>query len=446
MRAPDRGGTVLAVSYYFPPLGGMGSVRAARFAERLPRHGWQPIVVTPREGMYHRPEEGWQSPGGIEVVRTASLELSRVARGAYRAAMRGEAPQSAHVEPLHAGRVGGWLRQLLREFAYVPDAQIGWLPFALRASAQVVERHRPRVVYTSSVPYTSHLVGRALKRRYGIPWVAEFRDLWTGSQAGGAGTWIRRAVDARLEDELVREATAVVVTTAESASGLVEAVPALDPAKVNVIPNAYDASAHPPRRSPGPDRPFTLVSAGTLIAGLQDPAPLLAAAHAVDRDRPGSIRITVLGPPGVWESALARVGAPPHLLDLRGVIAPGAVPEALSLASCVLILVPGQAFDRVLLGKTMEWLGSGVPALAVVSPDGAMGRLLARAGGNLLVPRNDPDLLADALVTLLDEHRAGRLHSWGPDPAVAAEFEVDGVTARLAAVLERSAGEGGAGA
>lgn len=433
----------MAVSYYFPPLGGMGSVRAARFAERLPRHGWRPIVVTPREGMYHRPEGEWYPPEGIEVVRTASLELSRAARGAYRAAALGESPGTADAEPLYAGRMGGWMRRFLREFVYVPDAQIGWLPFALRASAQVVERERPRVVYTTSVPYTSHLVGFALKRRYGIPWVAEFRDLWTGSQLGSAGTWIRRAVDARLEAAVVREANRVVVTTPESASGLLEAVPGLEPRKVDVIPNVYDGSAYPPRRSPGPQQPLTLIHAGTLHPGIQDPAPLLMAVASMEAAHPGAVRLVVLGPTGVWDEALNRVERARPAVELKGVLEPPAVPGALVASSCVVVLAPGAAFSRVLLGKVPEWLGSGLPALAVVSPGGVMERLFRRSGGNLLIPDNDAGLLSDALRHLLEEHRAGRLQGWGPSPEVAQEFELDAVTSRLAGVLDRAAGPRG---
>lgn len=37
---------VLFISYYFPSLGGMGSIRLARFARYLPEFGWQPRVLT----------------------------------------------------------------------------------------------------------------------------------------------------------------------------------------------------------------------------------------------------------------------------------------------------------------------------------------------------------------------------------------------------------------
>jgi len=69
---------VLIVAYYFPPLGGMGSIRVTGFATHLPAYGWEPVVLAPRTGAYHRdpelrfPEE--------RVVRTRSFELSRAAK------------------------------------------------------------------------------------------------------------------------------------------------------------------------------------------------------------------------------------------------------------------------------------------------------------------------------------------------------------------------------
>lgn len=45
MKAPPR--RVLMVAYYFPPLGGIGSIRAMKFARYLPEWGWNPTILAP---------------------------------------------------------------------------------------------------------------------------------------------------------------------------------------------------------------------------------------------------------------------------------------------------------------------------------------------------------------------------------------------------------------
>ncbi|MBZ0153624.1 MAG: hypothetical protein K8J09_19030, partial [Planctomycetes bacterium] len=41
----------LIVAYYFPPKGGAGTQRFAKFAKFLPAHGVEPVVLTVDEGL-----------------------------------------------------------------------------------------------------------------------------------------------------------------------------------------------------------------------------------------------------------------------------------------------------------------------------------------------------------------------------------------------------------
>src|SRR5207237_811435 len=53
-----------------------------------------------------------------------------------------------------------------------------WVPAALEACRGAVATERPDALLTSSPPHTIHLVGRLLKARYGLPWIADYRDPW----------------------------------------------------------------------------------------------------------------------------------------------------------------------------------------------------------------------------------------------------------------------------
>src|SRR4051794_27625027 len=69
---------VLIVAYYFPPLGGAGSLRVSALATHLAEYGWESTVLAPRDGAYYRdpqicfPER--------QVIRTPSIELSRTGK------------------------------------------------------------------------------------------------------------------------------------------------------------------------------------------------------------------------------------------------------------------------------------------------------------------------------------------------------------------------------
>src|SRR3954468_9547286 len=73
---------VLIVAYYFPPLGGAGSLRISGFAGHLPEYGWEPTVLAPRDGAYYRdPQISFPER---RVIRTPSIELSRAGKRTLR--------------------------------------------------------------------------------------------------------------------------------------------------------------------------------------------------------------------------------------------------------------------------------------------------------------------------------------------------------------------------
>src|SRR5690242_7697461 len=194
---------VLMISYYFPPLGGIGSVRALKFAKYLPEFGWDPVIIAPRHGTYYR--DPTLEFDESKVVRTTSLEISRTAR-------RVIGSGGDENRPARIGPVFGRLRSLTHRWIYRPDAQIGWYPFALASARRVLRDRRCHVIFSSSFPITAHLVASRLHREYRLPWVAEFRDLWTDLARYDSPR--RQRLDRAAEQRLLRAAT-VAVTVSE---------------------------------------------------------------------------------------------------------------------------------------------------------------------------------------------------------------------------------------
>src|SRR3954447_12979096 len=69
---------LLIVAYYFPPIGGIGSIRLVRFAEHLPEFGWDVTVLAPK-ATPHAADSRLRYPEK-HVVRSRSFELSRLKR------------------------------------------------------------------------------------------------------------------------------------------------------------------------------------------------------------------------------------------------------------------------------------------------------------------------------------------------------------------------------
>ena len=74
-------GRVVILAYYFPPLAGIASERAFSLSHHLRDLGWDVVVVTARDGFYHRSPEAAEA--SVEVVKARSIEISRLVRQAY---------------------------------------------------------------------------------------------------------------------------------------------------------------------------------------------------------------------------------------------------------------------------------------------------------------------------------------------------------------------------
>ena len=154
---------VLLVTMYFPPAGGGGVQRPLKFATHLPSLGIETHVLAPDDPKWIHRDDELQPP-----------TLAWVHRARY-LGPKGRKP----AEELHGTqgleRVGVHARLAGRRLL-VPDENVSWNLTAIPTAIRIVKREGIDVVITTSPPSSVHLVGAAVKRATGIPWVADLRD------------------------------------------------------------------------------------------------------------------------------------------------------------------------------------------------------------------------------------------------------------------------------
>lgn len=382
---------VLMICYYFPPLGGIGSLRALKFAEYLPEFGWEPTVLTPRDGAYHR-DATLQFPE-TSVVRTPTLELSRV--GKQMMSLPGGDTQSVPIE-------GGLLRLrgFVRRWLYWPDAQIGWYPFAVHCGRRQLREKRFDAIFSSSFPITAHAVARTLSRNGGVPWLAEFRDLWTDLASYDSA--LRRKRDQAVERAILREATAVVTVSSDWARILRDR----GARDVSVVTNGFDPIDLEMAVTPDPP---VITYAGTYYPEKQDlRAALLALSDLRSSGALAAFRVRFVG---TSSRELRAVCERAGLSDVVEWIGPVPHHEALHLmASSSVLLLAGPSRSSAehpalrgnIAGKVFEYLGAQRPILYIGARDAEVAELLAGFPGVALVDPGDKTAAAEALPSLLN--------------------------------------------
>jgi glycosyltransferase involved in cell wall biosynthesis len=439
---------VLFVAFFFPPLGGGGVQRSLKFVRYLPTCGWQPRVLA-AESDYWMLDEALlaEVPPGTPVLRVAFGGHRLIAMGG-----RGGTRSRAATR---------FLRGLSR-FFLVPDAYVGWSRRAAQVAEGEIARHPCALLFTTSSPDSAHLLGRRVKRATGLPWVADFRDPWTGRLAYAPPTPLHHRVHLALEGSCLREADAVVVTTPETRDDFLSRHRGLDPAKFRVIANGFDeedftaASAEPAAGACAwiPADGFPVLHAGQLnldrplgpfLAGLRlyreralgrsSVAAPGNAARGGEGSAHGDAREAMaflLGP--CYDSHRAEVKAA-GLADVVRFLPGRTHRDAVTaMLSARVLLLLEQDSDRgrlVLPGKAFEYLRAGRPILAVVPRDGAAARFVRETGAGIAVDPSSPAEIAEGLARLLDGV-AGSC----PTAASAARYERRALTAELARIFD----------
>ena len=380
---------VLIVSFYFPPANTAGALRVGKFAKYLPEFGWEPVVLTANE-VDGIPQTMPLETDRAKIVRTpyfvVSSTLWRILVSRFAG---GPPPRDGSVDtPLMEERRRK-LGAIVRPVATLPLVDdlffgpLGWWRPAVKAGLNLIEREEIEAIFSSCNPFVCHHIAAYLHRKTGVPWVAEFRDLWTFNHADRKIQPLQ-FFKGRIERATLRRC-AGIATACEGDAKLMAQFHRKD---VQVILNGFDDQDYRCEVAPSPK--FRITYSGTLYVGRQDLTPLLEATAQLRREEriaPDDFEICFFGRdlPRILDPVVRR-----HQLgDL--VKTHDVIPYRESIRkqreSSVLFTLEGD-FDRrteMYGAKVLEYLGAGRPILALATEGGAMDRLLQECGCGVAV-------------------------------------------------------------
>jgi glycosyltransferase involved in cell wall biosynthesis len=401
---------ILILSWYFPPAGGMGSLRVGKLAKHLLAAGHDVRVICGNA----EPETGslpMEVPGN-RVTTTSWYNINAFPRYVQnlRKKLKGDAPASAAGAPASAeapfvGGGGGLLRKLghLYQYAFnIPDSRIGWTPHALRAAGRVLTGWKPDLIYASAPPHTVFVVAERLSRRLGVPWIAEYRDRWSEDPYDDPPlpSW-RGRIDRWLEDRLLRNAAGIVTVSEPWAVDY----RARWGKRVCVAYNGYDAADFAALGAPAPSRgaELDIVYTGILYPNRRDPSPLLAALASMGAEAE-SIRVHFYGAdPALLHPSIERYGVG-RLVQVHGRVGYGQSLRLQAQADVLLLLQWNDPRERGNCpGKLFEYLAARRPILVLGYPQGVPATLIGERHAGVVA--NEPAEIAAALRRWLREKK-----------------------------------------
>jgi glycosyltransferase involved in cell wall biosynthesis len=399
--SPEHRPRVLLIAYQFPPVGGAGVQRVAKFAKYLPHHGWDVSVLTVANPSVPLTDASLlQEISADTVIRYAKTwEPSYAVKSALAGGSATQAAPSTTHPDLAVGReLWKKCKSLIKRTAasaLQPDPQILWAPNAIAAGRRLLSEMPHDAIMASGPPFSSFLVAESLARTSGLPLILDYRDEWTISNRywenksnGPFARWVSR----RLQARVLRRADRILATTERSAAALRDEVrQSGGRAEVDCLWNGFDpedveralASTVRQPAAAGAGR-FRLSHIGTLWR-LTSARPLLTAMEYVAAQRPdlaSLLELELLGrATDAEQEVVSQFRRLPISLRQRDYVEHSAAVQAMVEADelCVLLTDVPEA-ERVMPAKCFEYLATGKPVLAI-APDGEMRRLLQSQPG-----------------------------------------------------------------
>ena len=394
------------IAYFFPPLGGSGVQRTLKFVKFLPNYGIQPIVSTVKSGHNFAYDQSLlkEIPDTVQVYRSSSLETlwlrSLIERFAH-----WRRPRSASVDSAVNSTAGSLnanprksIKQRIFEFIdnylFIPDSKMRWLPFGFLKSLQIARREHVDYLFSTSYPYTTHLIALLVHKFYRKPWIADFRDPWVGNKAMQKQILIRMKLDAWLESKVVQNADYLVNVTPSLTEMYKKRYPE-HVQKMITITNGFDPEDFT-GSCPVIQKKFTLIHTG-IIAEAYDMETFVEGVDSFIKRQPearGNFQALFIGyVPPKYEELLRN-----KLQENVTIMPYMSHKEVLNYqaGAHLLFLTFDQSVDIAYSGKIFDYIGVGKPILGLL-PVGVAAQLIQDRELGTVASLGKPLELADAV-------------------------------------------------
>jgi glycosyltransferase involved in cell wall biosynthesis len=349
--------SVLILAYYYPPSPAVGGVRPYHFAKYLQRYGYSVTVITGSEQGDNKPENVIYVPPPERTKRT----------------------------------VRGLSELVLRKFFFPYDDAMLWAAGAYQAAAPILADRPGSFVFSTFPPINTHIAALALKRRYPIHWIADFRDPLANCPGRlvsnqrrtftQGSIWADNTIESltfRYADKLIANSDVVAAMWKKSHPEWAH--------KVEHIWNGFDpeerltAAAIPVKNSK------VMVHVGGIFQA-RHPGLLLASLDRLIGNgwlAPDSFRLRLIG--FIEDGSITDKATFDRLLQLGVVEVTGTVPKAQALrelrSADYLLLLDVNDFDagQQLPSKIFEYIQIGRPVIALTPRNSPAERILNNSG------------------------------------------------------------------
>ena len=201
---------ILLCMHNFPPISGPRSFRWLNFVNILSAKGWKIDVLTVRPS----PNDSYYDEALMKEL-SSEITIYRSYPGLYYSLQ--------HIS-----------KRPIRGFS---KATIEWLPFGLIRGFRILKERQYTLIISSALPFVGHLCAYFLKKKAGIPWIADYGDPLAFNPSTSR---LKKAVGKHIEERILRDVDGIVVPFPEMKKSFIKFYPFLESKLFTAVRNGVN--------------------------------------------------------------------------------------------------------------------------------------------------------------------------------------------------------------
>jgi glycosyltransferase involved in cell wall biosynthesis len=428
---------VLIITYYWPPSGGAGVQRWLKFVKYLNDFGWEPVVYTPLnpEIPYHDETLLSDIPKGTEVIGTKIFEpymLYNLLTGKQKNTkfQHGFLQNETTKSPSTLEKMAIWIRGNL----FIPDARVFWIQPSVHYLIKYLQERPVDLIVSSGPPHSMHLIASKLKKKTNLPWIADFRDPWTGIyyfEKLMPSKWAKRRHQS-LEQSCLDEANHIVTVGPTMKNDFEKRTKT----PISVITNGFDSSDYSSKNDTQPKK-FSIFYSGMFLPD-QNPPELWEALQELVDENPAFEQAFQLHFTGRCDASILsdiEKNGLSRYLKIQDYV-PHAELPALQQSSALLLLSINRIENAsyILTGKFFEYLAAARPILALCPEQSDVARIILETQAGYVIDFNQKERLKELISSLFQQFQQQRLQLKNINVSAYSRIEL---TKKMAALFDQ---------
>jgi glycosyltransferase involved in cell wall biosynthesis len=349
---------VLAISRYFPPLGSAGSsIRLVKLIKYASKKGWTFSIAT--QDVSKPVVSEHLSSDFLLAELPSDITLIRISNPIFGQSL---------------------IKRSFRRIFRTSSLPWGiWVFFNVWKFSLI---KRPDLIFVNSPPFTNVAVGYLLSIVLNVPYVVDMKDDWIGSERFLEKPRFRQQIERKIEELIVKKASAVVTVTNSSLNEFIKRYPKpVLSDKLKMIPNGQDLEEFADIQQQETQNPhFRLLStAAGYRPDYRDLSPFLEAMRIFLETNPGAeknLEIEFAGelPDISYRNQLSKL-LPDDAVLYSGNLGRSQLVDHLQQADLFFLVQP-RGNKTAIAGNLYEYWATGKAPVLLLSEDGASSEIV----------------------------------------------------------------------